>query len=62
MEALLIMDADVIYLPDSLRRMTRHLADEEVGAVTAYIRIGAMRTSGGSRSCPICLASSISAP
>ncbi|MEP6843858.1 MAG: glycosyltransferase family 2 protein, partial [Pseudolysinimonas sp.] len=27
MEALLIMDADVIYLPDSLRKMTRHLAD-----------------------------------
>src|SRR6188768_3947163 len=26
MEALLIMDADVIYLPDSLRRMTAHLA------------------------------------
>ncbi|MEL4317868.1 glycosyltransferase [Leifsonia sp. YIM 134122] len=40
MEALLIMDADVIYLPDSLRRMTRHLADPEVGAVTAYIREG----------------------
>ncbi|KQP01537.1 glycosyltransferase [Leifsonia sp. Leaf264] len=40
MQALLIMDADVIYLPDSLRRMTRHLADERVGAVTAYIREG----------------------
>ena len=40
MEALLIMDADVIYTPDSLRRMTRHLADPEVGAVTAYIREG----------------------
>ncbi|WP_157427985.1 glycosyltransferase [Agromyces salentinus] len=40
MHALLIMDADVIYLPDSLRRMTRHLADEKVGAVTAYIREG----------------------
>jgi cellulose synthase/poly-beta-1,6-N-acetylglucosamine synthase-like glycosyltransferase len=40
MQALLIMDADVIYLPDSLRRMTRHLADPEVGAVTAYIREG----------------------
>lgn len=40
MEALLIMDADVIYLPDSLRKMTRHLADPEVGAVTAYIREG----------------------
>lgn len=40
MEALLVMDADVIYLPDSLRRMTRHLADPEVGAVSAYIREG----------------------
>jgi cellulose synthase/poly-beta-1,6-N-acetylglucosamine synthase-like glycosyltransferase len=40
MEALLIMDADVIYLPTSLRRMTRHLADPEVGAVSAYIREG----------------------
>lgn len=27
MQAMLIMDADVIYLPDSLRKMTRHLAD-----------------------------------
>lgn len=40
MQALLIMDADVIYLPNSLRRMTRHLADARVGAVTAYIREG----------------------
>jgi cellulose synthase/poly-beta-1,6-N-acetylglucosamine synthase-like glycosyltransferase len=40
MQALLIMDADVIYLPDSLRRMTSHLADPEIGAVTAYIAEG----------------------
>jgi len=40
MEALLIMDADVIYEPDSLRKMTRHLADPRVGAVTAYIKEG----------------------
>jgi cellulose synthase/poly-beta-1,6-N-acetylglucosamine synthase-like glycosyltransferase len=40
MEALLIMDADVVYTPTSLRRMTRHLADPEVGAVSAYIREG----------------------
>ncbi|MCU1422980.1 MAG: glycosyl transferase [Microbacteriaceae bacterium] len=40
MQALLIMDADVIYQPTSLRRMTRHLADERVGAVTAYISEG----------------------
>ncbi|HEY5358141.1 MAG TPA: glycosyltransferase family 2 protein [Streptosporangiaceae bacterium] len=40
MQALLIMDADVIYEPDSLRMMTRHLADPRVGAVTAYIKEG----------------------
>jgi cellulose synthase/poly-beta-1,6-N-acetylglucosamine synthase-like glycosyltransferase len=40
MQALLIMDADVIYLPNSLRKMTRHLADPKVGAVSAYIREG----------------------
>jgi cellulose synthase/poly-beta-1,6-N-acetylglucosamine synthase-like glycosyltransferase len=40
MQAMLVMDADVIYLPSSLRRMTRHLADPEVGAVSAYIREG----------------------
>ena len=39
-EAVLIMDADVIYTEDSLRKMTRHLDDEEVGAVTAYIKEG----------------------
>lgn len=43
MEALLIMDADVIYRPDALRRMTRHLADPQVGAVTGYIREGSRR-------------------
>ncbi|SDP37059.1 Glycosyltransferase, catalytic subunit of cellulose synthase and poly-beta-1,6-N-acetylglucosamine synthase [Nakamurella panacisegetis] len=42
MQALLIMDADVIYRPNSLRRMTAHLADPAVGAVTAYIREGSM--------------------
>lgn len=39
-EAVLIMDADVIYTPTSLRRMARHLADPQVGAVTAYIKEG----------------------
>lgn len=39
-QAVLIMDADVIYTPDSLLRMARHLADPEVGAVTAYIKEG----------------------
>ncbi len=35
-EALLITDADVIFEPDSLRKMARHLADPQVGAVTTY--------------------------
>lgn len=39
-EAILIMDADVIFDRDSLRKMTRHLADTRVGAVTAYIAEG----------------------
>ena len=39
-QAILIIDADVIYEPVSLRRMTRHLADPEVGSVTAYIKEG----------------------
>lgn len=40
MQAVLIMDSDVIYEPDSLRLMARHLADPGVGAVTAYIKEG----------------------
>lgn len=39
-EAVLIMDADVIYTEDSLTKMARHLADDEIGAVTAYIKEG----------------------
>ena len=39
-EAILIMDADVVFAADSLRKMTRHLADPRVGAVTAYIAEG----------------------
>ncbi|RBY89329.1 glycosyltransferase family 2 protein [Blastococcus sp. TF02A-30] len=49
MEALLIMDADVIYAPESLRKMTRHLADPTVGAVTAYIREGSRNPEGLTR-------------
>ncbi|MEZ0448801.1 glycosyltransferase [Cellulomonas sp. ICMP 17802] len=49
MQALLIMDADVIYRPDSLRRMTRHLADPKVGAVTAFIREGSGRPGSVAR-------------
>src|SRR6202047_1764595 len=40
MQAVLIMDADVIYVADSLRHMTRHLADPKVGSVTGYIKEG----------------------
>jgi cellulose synthase/poly-beta-1,6-N-acetylglucosamine synthase-like glycosyltransferase len=40
MQAVLIMDADVIYVADSLRHMTRHLADPRVGSVTGYIKEG----------------------
>jgi cellulose synthase/poly-beta-1,6-N-acetylglucosamine synthase-like glycosyltransferase len=39
-EAVLIMDADVIYTEDSLSKMARHLADHSIGAVTAYIKEG----------------------
>ncbi len=37
-EAVLITDADVVFQPTALRRMTRHLADPKVGAVNAFIR------------------------
>jgi cellulose synthase/poly-beta-1,6-N-acetylglucosamine synthase-like glycosyltransferase len=40
MQAVLIMDSDVIYEPDSLRLMTRHLVDPQIGSVTAYIKEG----------------------
>jgi cellulose synthase/poly-beta-1,6-N-acetylglucosamine synthase-like glycosyltransferase len=39
-EAVLVIDADVIFTPPSLRRMTRHFADDGVGAVTGYIKEG----------------------
>ena len=39
-QAVMIMDADVLFVPLTLRRMARHLADPEVGAVTAYIKEG----------------------
>jgi cellulose synthase/poly-beta-1,6-N-acetylglucosamine synthase-like glycosyltransferase len=39
-EALLIIDADVQFEDGTLRRMTRHLADPRVGAVTGYIKEG----------------------
>ncbi len=39
-EAVLVMDADVLFEPSALRKMTRHLSDPRVGAVTAYIKEG----------------------
>ena len=39
-EAVLVIDADVLFTRDSLRRMTRHLSLPDVGAVTAYIKEG----------------------
>lgn len=40
LEALLIMDADVLFEKNALRLMARHLADKQVGSVTAYIKEG----------------------
>jgi cellulose synthase/poly-beta-1,6-N-acetylglucosamine synthase-like glycosyltransferase len=39
-EAVMIMDADVLFEPLALRRMARHLADPTVGGVTAYVKEG----------------------
>jgi len=39
-QAVLIIDADVIFEPDAVGKMTRHLADPEVGAVGGYVREG----------------------
>lgn len=39
-EAILIIDADVLFEKNTLRLMTRHLADKKVGSVTAYIKEG----------------------
>jgi cellulose synthase/poly-beta-1,6-N-acetylglucosamine synthase-like glycosyltransferase len=39
-EAVLIIDADVIFTARSLSHMVRHLGDPRVGAVTAYIKEG----------------------
>ena len=40
MEAVLVIDADVLFTRDSLGLMTRHFANPDVGAVTAYIKEG----------------------
>ena len=39
-EAIMIMDADVLFERTTLRRMARHFADPEVGGVTAYVKEG----------------------
>lgn len=39
-EAVMIMDADVLFEPLTLRRMVRHLADPQIGGVTAYVKEG----------------------
>jgi cellulose synthase/poly-beta-1,6-N-acetylglucosamine synthase-like glycosyltransferase len=39
-EAVMIMDADVLFEALTLRRMVRHLADPMVGGVTAYVKEG----------------------
>ena len=39
-EAVLVIDADVIFTERSLLRMARHLADDRVGAVSGYIKEG----------------------
>ena len=44
-EAVMITDADVLFEPTTLRRMARHLADPEVGGVTAYVKEGSQPSS-----------------
>ncbi len=43
-EAVLIIDADVLFEANALQRMARHLSNPDIGAVTAYIKEG---TPGG---------------
>lgn len=49
-EAILFIDADISFKKDALRRMARHLADPEIGAVTAYIKVGNRNTNYITRS------------
>lgn len=39
-EAILFIDADVSFKKTTLHQMARHLVDPEIGAVTAYIKVG----------------------
>ncbi|WP_165481221.1 glycosyltransferase family 2 protein [Legionella jordanis] len=49
-QAVLFIDADVSFKKDVLRRLVRHLADPEVGAVTGYIKVGNRNTNYITRS------------
>lgn len=49
-QALLFIDADISFKKDALRRLARHLADPEVGAVTGYIKVGNRNTNYITRS------------
>lgn len=49
-DAILLIDADISFKKDALLRMARHLADSEVGAVTAYIKVGNRSTNYITRS------------
>lgn len=49
-DAVLITDADVVFAPDAVAHLARHLADPEVGAVTAFIREGSRPAPGITRS------------
>jgi len=42
MEAMLIIDADVLFEKRALRKMARHLVDPQIGSVTAYIKEGSV--------------------
>ena len=44
-ESVMIMDADVLFEPTTLRRMVRHFADPEIGGVTAYVKEGSQPAS-----------------
>lgn len=49
-EAVMFIDADISFKADALKRMARHLADPEVGAVTGYIKVGNRKNNYVSRS------------